>query len=108
MNLTEKYESAKRELYEHVGFVEGWSVFPISDRIDMVWHENGVSVKYAENMEEFNSDGDYYVDEIYTPRFYKKWVYRGAELTLIIVDTHTDGNKFFAIFSNNKEVPCHK
>ena len=55
-------------------------------------------------MEKFNSNGDYYESEIYTQRFYEKHVYRGNELTLIFVDTHVDGNKFFAIFSNEKEL----
>lgn len=55
-------------------------------------------------MDGFNSDGNYYVDEIYAQRFYEKWVYRGNEFTMIFVDTHMDGNKFFAVFSNDKEV----
>lgn len=104
MNLIEQYESAKQALYDHVGFVEDWVVYAIDDRTDMIWRVNGIEVKFAESLERFNSDGDYYVDEIYTQRFYSKWVYRGADFTMIIVDTHTDGNKFFAVYSNNKEV----
>ena len=104
MNLIEQYEAAREALYNHVGFVEDWVVYAIDDRTDMVRHEDGREVKYAENIEKFNSDGDYYVDEIYTQRFYKKWVYRGDKLTMIFVDTHTDGNRFFAIYSNSKEV----
>jgi hypothetical protein len=54
-------------------------------------------VKFAETMNEFFSDDDdYYLDEIYKQRFYEKSIFKGNKLTMIIVDTHTDGNKFFA------------
>ena len=106
MELIEKFEKAKQALCDHVGFKEDWVVYAIDDRTEMFWQvpEGGSFVKYAETMKEFNSDGDYYEDEIYTQRFYEKWVYRGEKLTMIFVDTHTDGNRFFAFYSNEKEV----
>jgi len=75
MSIIDQYNSAKRALYNHVGFVEDWVVYAIEDRTEMVWSEDGSEVKFAETVEKFNSDGDYYVDEIYTQRFYEKWVY---------------------------------
>lgn len=104
MDLIVKYNAAKQALYDHVGFVEDWVIYAIEDRTEMMWQKDSAEVKYAENLEKFNSDGDYYVDEIYTQRFYKQWVYRGDELTMIFVDTHTDGNRFFAVYLNDKEV----
>ena len=44
------------------------------------------------------------VNDIYTQRFYDKWVWRGKDYTMIFCDTHTDGNKFFGIYDNKKEV----
>ena len=107
MELMDGFEKAKQSLYDHVGFMEDWVVYAIDDRTEMFWRtdpEERLSVKYAETMEKFNSCGDYYKDEIYTQRFYPKWVYRGEKLTMIFVDTHTDGNKFFAFYYNEKEV----
>lgn len=104
MNLMQQFNDAQQALYDHVGFVEDWVVYAIDDRTDMFWQISDGEVKFAETMEKFNSDGDYYQDEIYTQRFYKKYVYRGEELTMIFVDTHTDGNKFFAFYRNDKEV----
>ncbi|MGD9157249.1 MAG: hypothetical protein PVG39_02485 [Desulfobacteraceae bacterium] len=104
MKLMDDFGTALRKIYNHVDFKEDWAVYPISDRTDMFWSEDGKEVKFADSMKDFNSDGNYYVDEIYKQRFYKKWVYRGKKLTLIIVDTHTDGNKFFAIYDNSKEI----
>ena len=109
MKLTEDYDKALQALYDHVGFVEDWVVYAVDDNTEIFWQVQGDSVdnqevKSAETMEKFNSDGDYYQHEIYTQRFYPKWVYRGEELTMIIVATGVDGNKFFAFYSNDKEV----
>ena len=106
MKLINDYKKSLQSLYDHVGFKEDWTVYAIDDRSEMFWQINIFRqvVKYAETMEQFNSEGDYYEDEIYTQRFYEKWVFRGVKLTMIIVDTRCDGNKFFAFFSNNKEV----
>lgn len=106
MNLMEDFKKAKQAIYDHVGFVEDWVVYPIEDRTECYWKitKKNKEVKFAYSVEQFNSSGDYYVDEIYTQRFYKRWIYEGEELTMIFVDTHTDGNKFFAIFSNEKRI----
>ena len=102
--LLDNYQKAEQALYDHVGFKEDWVIYPIRDSTDMFWSIEGDEVKYAEDMDRFESDGNYYVDEIYTQRFYKKWVYRGEDLTMIFCDTHTDGMKYFAFFDNNKEI----
>jgi len=104
MDLMKKFNSAKQAIYDHVGFKEDWVIYPIDDNTEMFWKIAGGDVKYAKSMEQFRSDGDYYEDEIYTQRFYDKHVYRGDKLTLIFVDTHVDGNKFFAIFNNENEL----
>lgn len=43
-------------------------------------------------------------DEIYTQRFYKKWIYRTEEFTLIFCDPHVDNCRWWRIFDNKKEV----
>lgn len=107
MLLFDKFNKTKQDLYDHVGFKEDWTVYAIDDRTDMAWtiDEDSERVRYALAKEVLKSDGDYYEDEIYKQRFYPKWVYRGKLMTMIIVDTHTDGNKFFAFYDNSKEVP---
>lgn len=109
--MIETYNKALQAIYDHVGFVEDWAVYPIEDRNKMFWSIgiNNDTVKFAETKDKFNSGGDYsggdyYVYEIYKQRFYNKWIYRGDNYTMIIVDTHTDGNKFFAVFDNNMEI----
>jgi len=104
IKLMENYNKALQAIYDHVGFVEDWVVYPIDDRTGMYFILSAESVKYAETIEKMVSDGDYYQDEIYTQRFYEKHIYRGEKLTMVFVDTHTDGNKFFAVFDNAKEI----
>lgn len=36
--------------------------------------------------------------------FLPKWVYEGLEFTMVVVDTHIDGNKFLAVYDNKKRV----
>ncbi len=106
--LITAFNTALKDLYNHVGFREDWVIFPIEDRTLYSWEidERAKIVRYADTPGNLMDEeaGEYYEDEIYTQRFYQKHVYRGAELTMVFVDTHTDGNKFFAIFRNDLEV----
>lgn len=104
MEMIKKYQESLQEIYDHVGFVEDWVVYPLDFQLDMFWSVDYNTVKYASTMEEFESDGDYYLDDIYTQRFYNKWVYEGKEFTLIFCDPHVDGLKWFRIFDNSKRV----
>ena len=104
MTLVEEFQKSLDAIYKHVGFTEDWVVCPLDDQTDMFWQIDGESVKYAETMDKFNSDGDYYLDEIYTQRFYKKWVYEGEDFTMVFCDPHVDGMKWFRLFDNKKRV----
>jgi len=67
----------------------------------MYWkiHATGREVEYAEK-EKNVGEGDGYSAEIYEQRFYKKWIYTGLAYTMIFIDPHVDGIKYFAIFDN--------
>ncbi len=101
------FKDARQKLYRHVGFVENGAVYPIEDRTETYWRtdkDEREFVEYAEAPEAVGTPYEFYEDEIYTHRFYKKSVYRGKKLTMIFVDTRVDDGKFFAFFSNDKEV----
>ena len=104
MELLTNYTKALQEIYDHVGFKEDWVVCPIDDQTNCFWYVDGDSVIYAETMEKINSDGDYYMDDIYKQRFYSKHVYEGKDITMIFCDPGVDGMKWFRIFDNNKRV----
>ena len=109
MEILDKYLELRQDIFNYFGFVEDWVVPPIDDRREYFWQivgtETDGNVQYAEDKTGIEEDaGEYFEDRIYTCRFYKKWVYRGEGYTMIMVDTHTDGSIFLAIFSNEKEL----
>lgn len=108
MELLDKEQATRAEIFEYFGYVEDWRVLPLDDAREYYWQLEGDepgSVKFAELAENLNSDdGDFYSNEIYKQRFLPKWVYRGKDYSMIVVDTHTDGNQFLQIFDNAKEV----
>ena len=105
MNIFNEYFKLLQEVYNYFGFEENWAVFPLDDRRAYYWKiVNDEEVQYGEKSDIINDTEEYYSDEIYKQRFYEKWIYRGEEYTMIMVDTHTDGNKFLAIFNNSKEM----
>ena len=107
MKLLNDYSTNRQTLFDYFGYVEAWVVLPVDDATEFHWQLTGEgagdSVQFAHTPEELE-DGNEYSNDIYAQRFLKKWVYRGAEYTMIIVDTRTDGNKFLQIFDNEKEV----
>ena len=109
MKRLDDYFKLQKEIYEYFGYKEDWVVIPLDDCRDYFWfisggEAHGGSVTYAEKLEDFSPNGNYYGSAIYTQRFLPKWVYRGEEYTMICVDTQTDGNKFLSVFENSKEI----
>ncbi len=96
-------------IFKEFGYEESWCVYPIIDSRECLWailgSDTDGEVKYADTQEEWDSDGDYFVDEIYTQRFLEKWVYRAKSHTLILVYTSVDGNCFLRVFANKNERP---
>jgi hypothetical protein len=119
MQLLDQYLDLQEQIYAYFGYVEDWKVMPIEDARKYYWalSPEQTNVYYCESREnaeelvgnEFDwevsdIDGnDVYSDEIISP-FLPKGIYRGKDYTMVVVDTHTDGNKFLQIFDNAKEI----
>ena len=103
MDIVDNFFKAKQAIYNHVGFKEDFVFYPLDDCREMYWTVDDESVFYSENKENLESD-ECYQDEIYTQRFYNKWVYRGEKYTMIFCHPHVDGMKYFRIFDNDLEV----
>ncbi len=115
--LLNGYTQAQQRLFDYFGYQQDWVSIPLDDRTADFWllqertDDSGRGlVTYAPTeltTELFSHEkpvDTFYGSSIYTQRFLKKWVYRGKDYTMICTDTHTDGNKFLAIFDNAKEV----
>jgi hypothetical protein len=104
MSLIEDYNTALEKIYEHVGFVEDWVVYPIDDSTDKYWYiMNNDCFKMADTKDNLNTDECYLID-IYTQRFYDKHIYRGQDYTMIFGTQNVDGMKYFYILDNTKEI----
>ena len=105
MEMLDQYFSLQQEIYEYFGYVEDWVVLPIDDTRDHFWKvdEKIGRVTFWKKYEDLEPE-NYFENSIYTQRHLSKWVYRGEDYTMILVDTHTDGNKFLQIFANALEV----
>lgn len=112
MNILNHYFELQEEIYKYFGYVEDYRVIPLSDETLYFWwlnqSEDGTGVIwYADarfSVELITAGENLYSAQIYTQRFLDKWVYRGAEYTMICADTRTDGNKFLMVFDNEKEL----
>lgn len=107
--LVEDYKKALDAIYDHVGFKEDWVICPLDDCTEMFWEiDSGGKefCRYAKTIKDIEDidSGNYYEDDIYTQRFYNKWVYEGKDFTMVFCDSHTDGMKWFRIFDNTKRM----
>lgn len=105
MDLIKDYLKAKQAVYDHVGFKEDWVVCPLDDCTHYYWNVEGKTVKYADTQHELETeDGSYYEDDLYTQRFYPKWVYEGDDFTMVFCNPGVDGMKWFRLFDNSKRI----
>lgn len=118
-DTVDAFFAARELIFKHVGYEENWRVLPLDDSRDQFWSvdpaerewvkfsPNREALEYwlAEHDDEYGPHGDIlYESVIYTQRHLPKWVYRGAELTLVVADTQMDGNKLLQLFRNENEV----
>lgn len=104
-DVMENFIIAQDALYDHVGFIPDWVVCPIYNATDCYWGVDGSTVKYAETKGEYETEsGQFFMDELYTQRFYKKHIYVGVKYTMIMCDPHVDGVKWFRFFDNEKRM----
>ena len=111
MELLDHYFDLQAQIFEYFGYVEDWRVLPLDDCRDFYWRLDGEgpgTVGFARTEGDLKMEADsneYYENDIYTQRHLPQWVYRGVDYTLVVVDTHTDGNQLLQVFSNALERP---
>lgn len=111
MKLLKEYFQLQKQIYSYFGYVEDWAVIPLDDQTDQYWvlcqepDGSGIVMFYSEPItQEVLDSGLFYCNRIYTQQFLPKWIYKGSEHTMVCIDTQTDGNKFLAVFSNDRQI----
>jgi len=111
-SLIENYFNLQDEVFKYFGYVEDWKIIPMCSQLNHHWMicgpEDNSNTKIVYSPSPFTKEmiergSDLYSGTIYTQRFLPKWVYRGADLTMIAVDMHSDGNQVLMIFENSME-----
>jgi hypothetical protein len=111
-NIVDEYNRIQDALFEYFGYVQDWRVIPTDNQTGRYWmicgpeDDNSTKVAYSDKpftKELIEKGEELYSGTIYTQRHLPKWVYRGAEHTMVAVDTHCDGNQVLMIFDNDKE-----
>lgn len=109
--MLDKFESftkLREEIFEYFGYVEDWRVLPLMFDLEMYWATDGDQVVFSEEKENLTDEeliGNHYSNAVYKQRHLTKWVYRGEDYTMIVVDTNTDGNQWLQVLDNSKELP---
>lgn len=110
MKLLDQHQALRAQIFEYFGYVEDYRILPLNDARGYFWKlyqeaDGHGKVRFAETKEDLADDHDdrHYENEIYTQRFLPKWVYRGKDYTMIVVDTNVDRNQFLSIFDNAKK-----
>ena len=106
MTLSEKidnYFDLEGEIHKEFGYEETWKVYPIDDGRSYVWYMNEREVAFADEKFHF-ATGKGYSNSIIGYGYQIKNIWKTDDLTMILVDTHSDGNKFLQIFDNKKEI----
>lgn len=110
------YWYLEKKIHDYFGYEESWRVIPMNDRRDVFWCLDGEGpgrIGFADTEEELRSTIEktgiaYFQDDIYTQRFLSKWVFRGADYTMIACNPGSDGNKLLRVFDNAKEIKGYK
>jgi hypothetical protein len=112
MELLDKYNALRAEVLAYFGYVENWRVLALDDAREYFWRLHGEGpgvVRFAKTEQDLEiEDGHCFENEIYTQAHLTKWVFRGAEYTMVAVDPHTDGNQFLQVFTNANERSDHQ
>ena len=100
MTLSEKlddYFELEFQIHKEFNYEGSWVVYPLDESRNYFWYKDGYVVYFAKTMEDFGNE-KYFSNVLMG----KEW--KTDDLTMILVDTQTDGNKFLQIFDNAKKV----
>jgi hypothetical protein len=105
-------------LHNYFGYEEDWVRIPLNDLRGKPWmliggDERGASATFVYADEPFTEDviksgKCIYGMRVYTQRHLPRWVWRKPKLTMVCVDTQTDGNKFLTVVDTNLECTDEK
>jgi hypothetical protein len=100
-DLISNYIEARDALYNHCGFEENWTAYPLElGNIDSEWRLNANSIEWSDGNW---TDSDTYSADLYRHRFFEgKAVYEGEDYTMVLGEPHVDLMIWLYVFKNTK------
>jgi ribA/ribD-fused uncharacterized protein len=103
------YNWLQGEIWEnYFGYVEDWCIFPLEFTLDDYWYIgpgffSKESVVFSPSKEALLNKDE---KNVYSNSFLPQTIYEGSDgrYTMILVDTHTDGNQYLQILDNTKKI----
>lgn len=107
--MLKQYFNLQERIFAHFGYKEDWVTIPLLDLTEQYWFltgevHGGQLVHYNSMITpEVVEKGAFFSGPVYTQRFLPRWVYRADDCTMVCFDTQTDGNRYLAVMSNDRE-----
>lgn len=97
--LLETLQTTEQAIYEYFGLDPQWQDLKFSNCTEYYWRfTEYAEIYYGDVLKEVTNENAYSAFQILDILIKKE------KYTLIAMDTQTDGNRYFAIFDNNKEI----
>lgn len=109
MRALDAYNLVKDQIFKEFGYTEDWKVHPLEDMREVWWavSPDKSEVHFFYKKDDINLYNKLYSHEIGHDRFLPKYIYEGSGeaegYTMILCDTHTDGNVLLCIFDDKKK-----
>lgn len=97
------YNYHRRAILEAFGFKEQWHDYPIWDERDSLWFVDDDEVIHADRIEDFSDDMKWYSSCIVRSKD-GTMIYSKDGLSMMIIDTQTDGNIVLSIRDDLKRL----
>jgi hypothetical protein len=105
-NVVSAFIEARDALYKHLGFEKDRMMFPLNlEAIDDFWRIRAGEIRWWENTEDSDNEGNQCCADIFTLKFYPNGsIFRGSEFAMVFGHPHVDGRAWAYIFRNDKEI----
>jgi hypothetical protein len=102
--LVDAFNSAKQNLFDHVGYEQDGADYAIEDADLYYWEIDWRNIFYSDVKEDVKNISKCYLGYLYYDACYPQSVFRGEDLTMIVVDTRVNNEIRLFVFDNKKEI----
>lgn len=94
-----------------VGYADNWEMMPLNSCTNYYWAIKDLQVVYSEHRKDildYMEKGVYkenlFIDNIYSPQFLTRYIYRTVNFTLVYCISDINKSRVLRVFDNTREV----